>query len=269
MSYRDKTRCAFETKSARRAQNEYLNLIKERHSALKAFADVEELLETLRDKAGHPETKDAVLLALLEEHQQENGGGPFTLLAVAMFPVLDRIYRNRVQRAKEHDDLWGQVVGAFVEALDRYPTERRPSRVAANIEGDTMGAMRRANVRETRDALARQQLAENTRPFVAEIESVDPGSLSEQQLSWGDFIEPGQEAPIEPDQGEMREAETAVAGLFDSVQLSEQDRFLILGVQLYERTLGDLASELGISREAAKKRHLRAIRRLRSSAHHK
>jgi DNA-directed RNA polymerase specialized sigma24 family protein len=62
----------------------------------------------------------------------------------------------------------------------------------------------------------------------------------------------------------MKAAEAAIAPLFDAVGISAEDRFLILGVHLYERTLGDLAAELGISREAAKKRHLRAITRLRS-----
>jgi hypothetical protein len=264
MSYRDEARRALESSAARGAQNEYLKLIRERHQALKEFDDVEALLDVLRDPAANADTKDEVLLALLAEHQRGAGGGAFALLAVAMFPALDRIYRSRVQRAEEHDDLWGRVVGAFAEAIDRYPIAQRPARVAANIEGDTMLVMRRAGLRDARSAVAHERLAEATAPFVTDIEAIDPEASERQRLTMGDFVEPGRERPVPPDPGEMKAAEAAIAPLFDAVAINEEDRFLILGVHLYERTLGDLAAELGISREAAKKRHLRAITRLRS-----
>lgn len=153
MSYRDEARRALESSAARRAHDEYLKEIRDRHQALKQFEDVENLLALLRDPEADDDTKDGVLLALLDEHQRRGGGGAFALIAVAMFPALDRIYRSRVLRADEHDDLWGRVVEAFAEALDRYPISRRRARVAANIEGDTMAAMRRAGLRDTRSAV--------------------------------------------------------------------------------------------------------------------
>jgi hypothetical protein len=266
MSYRDEARRALESSAARRAHDEYLKQIRDRHQALKQFDDIEDLLELLRDPEADADTKDAALLALLEEHQEKGGGGAFALIAVAMFPALDRIYRSRVLRADEHDDLWGRVVEAFAEALDRYPISRRRARVAANIEGDTMGAMRRAGLRDVRSAVAQERFTAATTPFATEIEAVDPHELDCERLTLGEFVEPGREPPVPPDDAEMKAAETAVAPLFKAVAINDEDRFLILGVHLYERTLGDLAAELGISREAAKKRHLRAITRLRSLA---
>lgn len=264
MSYRDEARRALESSAARRAHSEYLKQIQERHEALKRFDGVEQLLDALRDPAADADTKDATLLALLVEHQRGGGGGAFALLAVAMFPALDRIYRSRVQRTREHDDLWGRVVEAFAEAIDRYPISRRRARVAANIEGDTMAAMRRAGLRDTRSAVAQERFSAATAPFATEIEAIDPEGPERERISMGDFVEPGREPAVAPDAEEMKEAEAAVAPLFDQGAISDEDRFLILGVHLYERTLGDLAAELGISREAAKKRHLRAITRLRS-----
>jgi hypothetical protein len=264
-SYRDEARRALESSVARKAHNEYLKQIQERHEALKRFDDVGQLLDVLRDPAGDADWKDATLLALLIEHQSGSGGGAFALLAVAMFPALDRIYRGRVQRTREHDDLWGRVVEAFADAIDRYPVARRPARVAANIEGDTMAALRRAGLRDARSAVAQERLAETTAPYAREIEAVDPEEPGHERLSMGDFVEPGREPTAPPDAAEMEEAEGAVTPLFDASAISEEDRFLILGVHLYERTLGDLAAELGISREAAKKRHLRAITRLRTA----
>ncbi len=265
MSYRDEARRALESSAACSAQNQYLKQIRERHRGLQQFDDVEDLLDVLREPAADADTKDAALLALLDEHQCGAGGSAFALLAVAMFPALDRIYRSRVQRSEEHDDLWGRVVEAFAEALERYPIARRRARVAANIEGDTMAAMRRAGLRDARSAVAQERLSAATAPYATEIEAVDPDEPERQRLSMGDFVEPGREPAAAPDDAEMKAAEAAVAPLFDAGAISEGDRFLILGVHLYERTLGDLAAELGISREAAKKRHLRAITRLRSA----
>jgi hypothetical protein len=268
MSYRDEARRALESSAARKAHDEYLKQIRDRHPALKRFEDVDDLLDVLRDPAEDAATKaahDATLIALIEEHQRGGGGGgPFALIAVAMFPALDRIYRNRVLRADEHDDLWGRVVEAFADALDRYPISRRPARVAANIEGDTMGALRRAGLRDTRTAVAQERLTAAMAPYATDIEAVDTQEPERDRLSLGDFVEPGHEPAVPPDDAEMKAAELAAAPLFDAGAINKEDRFLILGVHLYERTLGDLAAELGISREAAKKRHLRAITRLRS-----
>lgn len=264
MSYRDQARRALESSAAKRAHDEYLKQIRDRHQALRQFEDVEDLLQCLRDPEADADTKDHALLALLDEHQRGRGGGAFALIAVAMFPALDRIYRSRVLRSQEHDDLWGRVVEAFAEALDRYPIARRRARVAANIEGETMAAMRRSGLRDTRSAIAKERLTAATIPFVGDIEAIDPDEPDRDRLSLGDFVEPGLEPPMPPDHDEMKAAEVAVAPLFDTGDIKEPDRFLILGVHLYERTLGDLADELGISREAAKKRHLRALTRLRA-----
>jgi len=264
MSYRDEARRALESSAARRAHDEYLKQIRDRHPALKQFEDVEDLLDALRDPSADADTKDATLVALLEDHQRSGGGGAFALLAVAMFPVLDRIYRSRVVRAAEHDDLWGRVVEAFAEALDRYPISRRRARVAANIEGDTMASMRRTGLRDARAAVAQERFGAAAAPFAQDIEAVDPHEPERDRLTLGDFVAPGSEPTAPPEDAELKAAAATVAPLFDAGAISDGDRFLILGVHLYERTLGDLAAELGITREAAKKRHLRAITRLRS-----
>ncbi len=264
-SYRDEARRALESSAARDTQNQYLTQIQTRHPPLEEFESVEDLLDLLRDPLGSADRKDAALLALLEEHQASSGGGAFALLAIAMFPSLDHIYRSRLHRSDEADDLWGRVVGAFAEALDRYPTARRRARVAANIEGDTMGSLRRATLRDVRAAEARERFVAATDPYLKDIETVDPHEDHRQRLGLGDFVAPGTEEAVAPGPEEVAAASAAVAPLFDASAVSPEDRFLILGVHLYERSLGDLAAELGISRDAAKKRHLRAITRLRTA----
>lgn len=262
MSYRDKARRALESSAARTVQNEFLKQISVHHAALKDVEDVDALVALLRDVEANMDRKDAILLALVEEHQR-GGGVAFALLAVAMFPALDRLYRTRLHRTPEHDDFWGCIVAAFAEALDRYPIERRPARVAANIEGDTMAALRRAALRESRAALATEILAANARAFGPEIVIAD--LHGEPIVRLADFAKPGTEPPAPPDPEELQAAEAALEPYFEASAISKEDRFLIVGVHLYERTLGELAKELGISREAAKKRHLRAMARLTKS----
>ena len=262
MSYRDEVRRALESTAARQTQNRYLSQIQDRHPALQRLNDVDELLDLLRDRRGDADQKDAALLALVTEHHRGRGGGAFALLAVAMFPALDRIYRTRL-RGGEPDDLWGRVVGGFTEALDRYPVARRPTRVAANIECDVMKSLRRASLRERRGAVARDGLAAAVAPFLTDLEAVEPGAEDRERLSLGDFVRPGPEAAVPAGPAEIEAAREAVQPFFEASSVSAGDRFLILGVHLYQRTLGELAEELGISREAAKKRHLRAVTRLR------
>lgn len=264
-SYRDEARRALESSVARELQTKYLMTIQSRHPALQGFEGVGRILELLRDPLGDADQKDAVLLAMLQEYQASSDGGAFALLATAMFPALDRIFRTRRHRVREADDLWGRVVGAFAEAIDRYPTQRRPRRVAANIEGDTMRHLRRGGLLEVRTAMARDLLNEAVAPYIEEIEAVDPGVAATGWMGLGDFVKPGSELPAQPSEDELEEARGAVAPLFDATGIAPEDRFLILDVHLYERTLGELAAEIGISREAAKKRHLRALSRIRKT----
>jgi DNA-directed RNA polymerase specialized sigma24 family protein len=263
MSFRDEARRALESSAARDAQNKYLDQIRERHPALSRYQRVEDLLSALRNPQCRPDEKDAALLALLEEHQSQSAGGAFVVLAVAMFPALDRIYRTRLHRTGERDDLWGRVVSAFAEALERYPVDRRRSKVAANIEGDTMASLRRAQLRDARATVAQEQLTAAVAPFLSNIEAIDPQEDESNRIVLGDFVNPGRRKAVDPE--ELAAAKAAVAPIFEANAIGDDDRFLVLGVHLYERTLGDLAQELGISREAAKKRHQRAITRIRSA----
>jgi len=268
-SYRDEARRALESSVARESQNKYLNQIKTRHPSLQGFESTDALLNCLRDPIQDADQKDAILLALLVEHQASSDGGAFALLAIAMFPALDHIYRERLHRVLEADDLWGRIVGAFAEAIDRYPTQRRPARVAANIEGDTLAHLRRAKQLETQTAMAQELLCEvssvRSLPYLDEIEAVDPEVDPSQRLELWNFEKPDLAKPAKPDPEELEWARAAVAPLFDQTGSSPVDRFLVLGVHLYECSLGDLAAELGISREAAKKRHARALWRIRET----
>jgi RNA polymerase sigma factor (sigma-70 family) len=182
-----------------------------------------------------------------------------------MFPVLDHIYNARRRRlaGRDHDELWGRIVEAFAEALDRYPTTRRLRRVAANIEGETMAALRRARQRDLRSAEAQSRFAAVAKPLLTHIMTPDPTAEPGTALTLGDLVEPGREPPPPAEAGEMIAAERALDAYVAGGVIDEDERFILLGVHLYARTLGDVAADLRITREAAKKRHQRALERLR------
>ncbi|MBI3184684.1 MAG: sigma-70 family RNA polymerase sigma factor [Myxococcales bacterium] len=267
MSYRDEARRDLESNAARKVQNEYLNEAKTRHEALRQFETVDDLLVLLRNRDADPDKndkKDVALLALVVEHQQGSGGRAFALLAVAMFPKLDRIYnaRRHVLDKREHDDLWGRIVDAFADALERYPVARRPARVAANIEGDTLAALRRAREREDRIGIAATNFAIEAVELQRELERTPDADVA-RQLSLGNLVQQGREAAAAPDPKEFAVAARKLDRFVAAGLIDKDDRALILGVHLYGRTLREVAAELGISRETAKKRHQRAKEKLR------
>lgn len=261
MSYRNAARRALESSASRAKQNQFIQLLSSKHKAYEDIADVDALISTLRDVDGNKERKDALLLALIIEHQAQ-GGMAFALLATAMFPVLDKLYRSRVHRFREHDDLWGRIVGAFAEALERYPVKRRPAKVAANIEGETMAALRKAALQENRAALTFDSHG-YIKAFASDLETAD--IAGNPTMQWGELGPKSKAQAACADDAEYAQAEAALEPYLKAGNVNDEDRFLILGVHLYEKSLGELASELGISRDAAKKRHLRAMEKLQKT----
>ena len=261
MSYREVARRALESSAARAKQNQFIQFLSSNYDAYTSIHDVDDLIATLRDVGGDKEQKDALLLALIVEHQAQ-GGMAFALLATAMFPVLDKLYRTRVHRTREYDDLWGRIVGAFAEALERYPVQRRPTKVAANIEGETMAALRKDALREKRAAFTSEPHGAYAKSFATELSMVDIAGSPAMQL--GELGPKFKSHPAPADDEEYARAEAALEPYLTAGNVNAEDRFLILGVNLYEKSLGDLAKELGISRDAAKKRHARAMEKLRN-----
>ncbi len=261
MSYRDHTRRALNSENARTQREKYYQRIRKRHVALQSFASVDALVRELHDPGSDRDRKDNVLLALIEEHQRGGAGEAFALLARALFPAVEHaflILRRRRRWLEDMDDseLWGRIVGAFIDTLDRYPLHRRRRRVAANVQLDTMAVLRREHERE-------QRLWEERRQATELMKDHERGGSP---LTFGDLVVPGRETPVDPDGGEFRAAERALDAYVDEGVIDHADRFLLLGVNLYGQRLGRLGEELGLNREAAKKRHLRAMRRVRGAA---
>lgn len=229
--------------------------------ALRGFSASEELFAVLLDPAGDLDRKDGILLSLLLEHRRPQRAGALRILTTALFPALDQIFASRAAKilSGEQDELWSCINSAFTEAVDRYPTSRRPRRVAANLRGETLAGLRRG--RESEIAIERIRCVEKEILTLLPAESA--AHLDAMPLGIFDFrddpvLEPREVAAQDLEDAERSLDRFVVSGLIDS-----EDRLLLLGIYLHEETLAKIAVRLGIGREAAKKRLQRAVMRIR------
>lgn len=252
MSYRDEARRAFESAATREIHEVLLTALKPTYPDLQGFQSMHELMTLLRDPGADKDAKDRTLLALVKAHQAAPTSCAFTILSTAMFPMLDRLYHERLKGSEgDHDGLWASLYSAFLDALDGYPVARRPKRVAANIRGETMASLRKVATAE----FARKKLLAEVLPL---LESVPD---EEKQFALFELARPPK---LEPGEIDLVQASAMLDEFLQAGLLNEDDRALIVGVYAAGRTIGDIAVELHIGREAAKKRLQRAVERIRT-----
>ncbi len=265
MSYNAEARAGFNSPAARVSQTRSLQPMRVAHHALRELGTSDELFAVLRDPAAEFDRKDQILIALLVEHEVTPRGGALDLLTVAMLPMLDTIYANRVGRAGsgDRDDLWSGIQAAFTEAVDHYPISRRPRKVAANLRGETLAALRHERKSEIAEENLRAEIAGEILPILAAAMRLDVEP--EPFALFGSWRSAGTDArATEPP--DFESAEHTLDEYLASGTIDVGDRFLILGWHLYGRPLEELAAELCVRRETAKKRLHRALVRIRKGS---
>ena len=193
------------------------------------FSDPAALLDHLHQVQGDPEGKNQLLRALIRAAQSD---GPcadhaLTLLLLALWPGLDAVRQRSVRRRLgAPEDIAADVLARATEAFRGLALDR-VNRIAAtvlrNIERDMIRAKRRARI------------------FKGNPDSND---LAAQQA---------------PD-------EKVFANLLlwhDMPRLVGEDARLVRAVALHGFTQAEVGAVLGLSADAARKRHQRALRRLR------
>ena len=124
--------------------------------ALAGFSDLEEVVAEIQQR-GRPEASDRLLLALLRRAVVDNLAAQTVLQAV--MPGLKSLM-SAYQAAGEPEEVATAVVEAAFERIRRYPCDRRPARVAANLLQDTRQLLWRDGCRERRLRLATEPLTE-------------------------------------------------------------------------------------------------------------
>lgn len=118
---------------------------------LRAWARTE---PALRPVGGEPEAlfrflrrppsaeRDQVFCALLRHAKEDELAGLVVL--EALIPGLKALARRLLIEPGQRDEVWAVILACCWERIRRYPIERRPSRVAANLLLDTRHAALRA-----------------------------------------------------------------------------------------------------------------------------
>ena len=99
------------------------------------FASLTDLVEKVNER-GHPEESNAVLLVLLRFAPDDDLAGR-TVLQAMMPAVKNLTARFTPCGAWSSEETAAVVVAAMWERIRRYPVDRRPRKVSANLSLDT------------------------------------------------------------------------------------------------------------------------------------
>jgi hypothetical protein len=195
--------------------------------ALSGFATPQQLLRHLRGLRGRPRAEDAILAALVRHAQSD----PLAARVVlhALLPGLKALAGRILLEAGEREELWSALLAHCWERIRRYPIERRPARIAANVLLDTL---KKTTWELKRQRLLRDQESGETRPD--EIASIG----------------------VDPDVQRLLDGAVAAAAI------SAEEAELILRTRVDGADLHALAAEARVAYHTLKVRRLRAEKRL-------
>lgn len=221
------------------------NEARQRKRALERFADAISLLEYLTSKSGDLDEKDAIYGALIELAQArgEEADLAMTLAWLGLWPALDAIFRRRLRYFRDApEELVSEIASCFTSQVRRAVLSRI-SRVAATLTRNTERDVREGRQAAWADAARRTDLPDD-HEFADPVPPPEPSEL-------------GLPADLDPE-----EEVAALRALL--VPIVGDDADLVIGAAIYGDSQHELADQLGITHEAARKRFQRALARLRT-----
>ena len=198
-----------------------------REPVLARFHSADELIHFLH-RPGAWAARDAVLAGLLAHARVEPLAARVVL--AALLPGLKRIAEQVILDARDREELWQLLLACAWERIRRYPLERRPSRIAANL---LLDARRRALDSFTRErGLRAQPASAPAAPPAAAAKAADA------------------------------EVELLLARAVRAGALSREEARLVLETRIYGVSLASVATARGVPYDALRIRRRRAERRL-------
>jgi len=146
--------------------------------ALRGFSNLEEVIAEIH-RRGRPAESDRILLALLRRAATNNLAAQTVLQA--LMPGLKSLM-SAYRLTGDPEEVATAVVEAAFERIRRYPCDRRPARVAANLLHDTRQVLWRDGCREHRLRLATEPLTE---PAVSGMR----GSVTQDRSSTDELVD--------------------------------------------------------------------------------
>jgi DNA-directed RNA polymerase specialized sigma24 family protein len=195
--------------------------------ALAGFATPQQLLRNLRGLRGRPRAEDAILAALVRQAQSDPLAARVVLQA--LLPGLKALAGRIMLEAGEREELWSALLAHCWERIRRYPIERRPARIAANVLLDTL--------KKTTRELKRQR----------HLRDHEGGEAPPDQIAFARLD---------------RDVERLVQRAIAAAAISSEEAELILRTRIDGSDLHELADEIGVAYHTLKVRRLRAEKRL-------
>ena len=221
------------------------------HGELSRFASPDALTAFLNTKVGKGDDrqriydeKDRIYSVLVRAVQAHSDWRELAtaLVWLGLWPGLDAIYGHRLRDfVGQPDELVADisfVVTTTVERIDLAGVNRLAATLVLNVERDVRDALKRRWAHEAR---------------VVDVD--DPAATGPDPHLQADPTIDDRELPV--DANNLPAVREWLAGIVQG------DADLVIGAALYGFDLHELADELGIGHEAARKRFQRAIKRIR------
>lgn len=231
MAYIDDVRRDIQALLADPVSHSRFETLRKRMIELTPFSSLVELKAfMLKDDPANYGRKDAILSALVVAAKERMDDLPLKILLTVLLPGLLTKYRFLRTQGTSEDDAWSGLQWGLVEAVHSL-SSGQTTRVASNLVHNALKNALRNSKEET--ALPK------------EVRSYDGETITR-------F--PGPENQDEP------HAEGTLAGF----SLTPEDAVLILRTRVEDQDLAEVAADLGLAYQTAKKRRQRAEALLRS-----
>lgn len=217
-----------------------LERLHKRNPLLRGFATWGEVVAFMRKGTSRDPGKNAVLLPIIQAHAADHDPRWRRILLVIFWPGLAAIWHRKRYWDNDPDALWTNVTWAFLQTVCRLDPSKRANRLVQKIVNDVFHALhddyRRDWDRATWEVVT------------------DPDELVRHD------VEDEREA-VAADLWVEQESRIAILKAHRTAgRISDADFLLLVGTQVYGRSLAEYARDSGLNYEAAKKRQQRAMK---------
>jgi hypothetical protein len=209
--------------------------------AFRRFETWSEVAALISEGARRDAGKDTLLRAIFRGHRQSGDSGWRAVLLLVFWHELEGILRLKRHWDRDGEQLWSNVVWAFMQVITRIDERRRPNGMIQKVVNDTIHRLYEEYSREWRRC--RREMPTDPEE-IASLLGSGKNDAAGNQLA--------QEAAVRRLRRYVTEG-----------HLRETDFFLLLGTCVYGSPVAEYARQVGVSYEAARKRRQRALAVLR------
>ena len=189
-------------------------------------------------------SKDDILRPIFQAHTNNPSPQWRSILCLLFLPLLDVIQRMKWKLDDNSDELWANILWAFTHTVCCFDVSKRPNRISQKVFNGTMHRLREDYAREWRH-LQRE----------IPTDPLDLAELSKGKEESG-YVEVEHSSEIEAEIKKLQR-------LLNKGLISEADFFLLVGTRVYGKSIGEVAVEIGLDYQVAKKRRQRVEAKIR------